>query len=195
VAATIRLIVSDPAKGFPRGRVELGGQHSGFPPLIGPRVAVGTRRSAPLNLAQDYRLTTTIEARTNVTALVGRDAERAVVDAELDPTRAPAHAGSRSSATMPAPASRRGSTSCWTAPSLAVWQPSWGRVDDDDRRVASTRLRLALPDRLVNETSPRLEAPAARTIEVYPGRIFRRVGCSSRLELALAVNSGRLGVR
>ena len=34
---------------------------------------------------------------------------------------------------------------------------------------------------------------SAKTIEVYLGRIFRKAGCTSRLELALAVNSGRLG--
>jgi len=33
---------------------------------------------------------------------------------------------------------------------------------------------------------------SAKTIEVYLSRVFRKVGCSSRLELALVVNGGRL---
>jgi DNA-binding CsgD family transcriptional regulator len=36
---------------------------------------------------------------------------------------------------------------------------------------------------------------SAKTIEVYLGRVFRKVGCTSRLELALAVNSGRLALQ
>ena len=36
---------------------------------------------------------------------------------------------------------------------------------------------------------------SAKTIEVYLGRIFRKAECTSRLELALAVNSGRLGLQ
>jgi DNA-binding NarL/FixJ family response regulator len=36
---------------------------------------------------------------------------------------------------------------------------------------------------------------SAKTIEAYLHRVFRKTRCSSRLELAVAVNNGRLDVQ
>src|SRR5262245_43322700 len=93
--------------------------------------------------------------------LIGRDAELAVIDAELARVRAGecrfvlirGDAGTGKSRLLDALLQRSSSFGLETV---------LGRAEDHDRRVAYASLRLALHDRLAAETSPRLAAPAAR---------------------------------
>ena len=105
----------------------------------------------------------------DVGQLVGRDAELAVVDDLLARTRA---GGCRTLLVRGDPGTGRSRLlDAVIARGTALgFDQVVGRAEDHDRRVAYATLRLALHDRLVDETSPRLASSASRLDALLFGR-------------------------
>ncbi|MET0460335.1 MAG: AAA family ATPase [Ilumatobacteraceae bacterium] len=68
-----------------------------------------------------------------------------------------------------------------------------GPANQSELSAAERQLAALVAQGFTNREIAERVHLSAKTIEVYLGRIFRKAGCTSRLELALAVNSGRLG--
>lgn len=69
-----------------------------------------------------------------------------------------------------------------------------GQGTTNELTVAERQLAALVAQGFTNREVAERVHLSAKTIEVYLGRIFRKVGCTTRLELALAVNNGQLDV-